>query len=106
MEPTRSARINAAKQKIGTTIEGLGAAPPAAMILAKMGEGVVASSAFVPSMRLAGLERASRFAGEAFGHEEAAPIPPRRDRALFPSWALWLLAAGVAVIGLAALSLR
>ena len=91
---------------MNTTIAGLGGAPPAAMIVEKMGEGVVASSAFVPSMRVAGLERASRFAGEAFGYEEAAPLLHRRDRALFPNGVLWLLAAVVAVIGLAALSLR
>lgn len=91
---------------MNTTIAGLGGAPPAAMIVEKMGEGAVAYGVFVPSVRVAGLERASRFAGEAFGHEEAAPIPRRRDRALFPNWALWLLAAVVAVIGLAALSLR
>lgn len=71
-----------------------------------MGEGVVASSVFVPSMKIAGLERASRFAGEAFGHEEAVPLPRRRDTTLLPHRALWLLAALVAVIGLAVLSLR
>lgn len=66
----------------------------------------MAYGAFVPNVRVARLERVSRFAGEAFGHEEAVPIPRRRDMALSPNGAWCLMAALVAVIGLAALSLR
>ena len=106
MEPNPSGRINAAERKLNATIEGLGGAPPAAMIAKKWGDNVVAYGAFVPSVRVAGLERAARLAGEAFGHEELAPVARRRDMAVLQSWAVWLLAAVVAIVGLAALSLR
>lgn len=106
MEPIRSARINPAGRRLDSTIEGLGVTAPPAMIAEKWGETVVAYGAFVPHVRVARLERVSRFAGEAFGHEEAASAPRRRGMALFQNWAAWLLAALVVVVGLATLSLR
>ncbi len=106
MEPSPSARINAAERRLHATIEGLGGASPAAMIAEKWGDNVVAYGALVPSVRVAGLERAARLAGEAFGHEEAAPLSRRHGMTVVPSWIAWLLAALVAVIGLAALSPR
>lgn len=58
----------------------------------------MASGAFVPSVRAAGLERAARLAGEAFGHEESAPLA-RLDLAAFHP-ARWLarLTAGLAAV--------
>lgn len=106
MERKPSARINAAERRLHATIDGLGGAQPAAMIAEKWGETVVAYGAFVPNVRVAGLERAARLAGEAFGHEEPAPMSSRRGTVFLPSWTIWLAAALIAGIGLAALSLR
>ncbi len=85
-------------------MEGLGGAPPPAMI-AKSGEGIVASGALIPRGRVAGLERAARLAGEAFGHEEHAPLPRFRPAAFRGSLS-WCAIAFAAIVGLAVLSLR
>ena len=92
---------------MNATIEGLAGAPPAVMIVEKWGEGVVAYGAFVPSVRVARLERAARLAGEAFGHEEPAPLSRLNRAALQPSrWLLWLVAGLASAIGLLVLSTR
>lgn len=107
MERNPSARINAAKRTLPATIEGLGGAPPAAMIAEKWGETVVAYGAFVPNVRVAGLERAARLAGEAFGHEEPAPLSPLNRAAFQPSrWLLWLAAGLASLVGLLVISTR
>jgi hypothetical protein len=107
MEPIRSARINPADRRLDSTIEGLGVTAPPAMIAKKWGEGIVASGAFVPSVRVAGLERAARLAGESFGHEETGPAAPLDLAAFHPSrWLAWLAAGLAAVAGLLVLSTR
>ena len=91
---------------MNATIEGLGGVAPPAMI-AKNGEGIVASGALVPSGRVAGLERAARLAGEAFGHEEAAPLSRLGQPADHPSrWLVWLFAGLAAIAGLLVLGTR
>ena len=66
---------------------------------------IVATRRSVPSIRIAGLQRAARLAGESFGHEDLPSLPRLRRAALQPSlW--WLVAALAAISGLAALSLR
>jgi hypothetical protein len=58
-------------------------------------------------VRLAGLQRAQRFAGEAFGHEEHAPLQRLRPADVLPSrWRWWLAAAFAAMAGLAYLHFR
>jgi hypothetical protein len=54
---------------------------------------------------VAGLERAARLAGEAFGHEEHAPLPRFRPAAFRGSLS-WCAIAFAAIVGLAVLSLR
>ena len=44
----------------------------------------MAYGAFVPSVRVAGLERAARLAGEAFGYEDASVLPRWRRAGLQP----------------------
>ncbi len=71
------------------------------------GRSNVASCSSVPLIKLAGLERAARFAGETFGHEDLAGHETLRQRMLpAPSRWLWWLAATVALAGLIGLSLR
>lgn len=60
----------------------------------------------VPSIRVAGLERAARMAGEAFGHEDLGPLPRFPSQAPQTSHLVWLLAALAAIAGFAALILR
>lgn len=91
---------------MASTIEGLGGAPPPVMI-AENGEAVVASGALVPRGRVAGLERAARLAGEAFGHEEPAPLNRLSLAATAPSrWLIWLSAGFAALFGRRTLSAR
>ena len=72
-----------------------------------MGEGAVASVRLGPSVRVAGLERSARLAGEAFGHEEPAPLSRLNAAALQPSrWLLWLAAGLAATAGLLVLGAR
>lgn len=60
----------------------------------------------VPNIRVVGLERAARMAGEAFGHEDLGPLPGFASHAPHTSHFVWLLAALAAVAGFAALILR
>jgi len=60
----------------------------------------------VPSIRVAGLERAARMAGEAFGHEDLGPVPGLSSQAPQTSHLVWLFAALAAVAGFAAILLR
>lgn len=77
------------------------------MIVKNMGEVIVASGALVARGRVVGLERAARLAGEAFGHEEPAPLTRLHLAALHPSrWLVWLAAGFAAIVGLVALSTR
>lgn len=66
---------------------------------------IVASRQPVPSIRMAGLQRAARLAGESFGHEDL-PSLPRLRHAMFQPSLWWLIATLAAISGLAALSLR
>jgi hypothetical protein len=66
------------------------------MIGRKSGEGVVAYGVFAPRISVAGLERSARLAGEAFGHEEAAPLSRLNGAVLRPPRWLSSLAAALA----------
>jgi hypothetical protein len=66
----------------------------------------VASRSAVPKIRIAGLERAARFAGESFGYEELSGFETRQDAQTAQSRRLWWAAAFVALIGLAIVALR
>lgn len=65
----------------------------------------MASRSAVPKIRLAGLERAARFAGESFAYEELSG-GGRQDAETAQLRRLWWIAAIVAVIGLAVVALR
>lgn len=65
----------------------------------------MASRSAVPKIRLAGLERAARFAGESFAYEDLPGIPARGAEAT-QLRRLWWLAAGIALAGLALVTLR
>jgi len=81
-----------------TTIEGLdGGWRPA--IIGEYGE-VCVAFAYGTQVKLAGLERAARLAGEAFGHEEAGSLSGSGAASMFPSrWRLRLSAGLSAVMG-------
>ncbi len=64
------------------------------------------SRSSVPKIRLAGLERAARFAGESFGYEELSGFETRRDAETAQLRRLWWAAAVIALIGLAIVALR
>ncbi len=64
----------------------------------------MASGALVARGSVAGLERAARLAGEAFGHEEPAPLSLA---ATGPSrWNAWLSAGLAAISGRLTLGIR
>lgn len=64
------------------------------------------SRSSVPKIRLAGLERAARFAGESFGYEELSSFETHRDAETTQLRRLWWAAAIVALIGLTIVALR
>lgn len=64
-------------------------------------EVAVVSRQSVVSVRLAGLERAQRCAGESFGHEELALLPSAGSRQPLQSRLFWAFAAVSAVLALA-----
>lgn len=64
------------------------------------------SRSAVPKIRIAGLERAARFAGESFAYEELSGFNPRRDNEAAQLRPLWWIAAIIALIGLAIVALR
>ena len=66
----------------------------------------MASRRSVPSVKIAGLERAARFAGESFGHEDMPSLPESRFAEIPQSRRFWWVIACVALIGLVALALR
>jgi hypothetical protein len=66
----------------------------------------VASRSAVPKIRLAGLERAARCAGESFAYEELSSYGTAQDAEAAQLRRLWWIAASVAVIGLALIALR
>lgn len=68
----------------------------------------VVSRQSVPGVRLAGLERAARFAGESFGHEDAtfSGNDTRRSARAGTRLGLWLVTSMAAVAGLLAIGLR
>jgi len=66
----------------------------------------VASRSAVPKIRIAGLERAARFAGESFAYEELSGFETRQDAEAAQLRRLWWAAAIVALIGLAIVALR
>jgi len=76
------------------------------MVGKKQGGLVVASGVLVPSMRVAGLERAARLAGEAFAYEELSGSEMRRGAEFAQSHRLWWAVALVALIGLTVVALR
>lgn len=106
MEPLRSESINPTGRRMASTIEGLGDATSPAMIAKNRGEGVVASGALVPNGRTAGLERAARLAGEAFGHEEATVLPRWRWEVFQPMLLPALICGFSAAMTLSVLALR
>jgi hypothetical protein len=57
-------------------------------------------------MKLAGLERAARLAGESFGHEDMPAFSGPVFGAPSHSRRLWWFAAAIALIGFAVLALR
>ncbi len=66
----------------------------------------MASRSAVPKIRIAGLERAARFAGEAFAYQELSSVETRHDAESAQLRRLWWGAAIVALIGLAIVALR
>lgn len=64
------------------------------------------SRSAVPKIRIAGLERAARFAGESFAYEELSGLEPRQEAESAQLRRLWWAAATVALIGLALVALR
>jgi hypothetical protein len=72
----------------------------------RSGRGVVVSRQSVVSIRKVGLERAQRFAGEAFGHEEMGPLPRLASAPRFQPWAIWGFASLALGLALTALALR
>ena len=70
------------------------------------GEGHVASRSATPRIRITGLERAARFAGESFAYEELSGFEVRQDAEARQLRRLWWAAAVVALIGLALVALR
>jgi len=70
------------------------------------GESIVALRSSVPGIRVAGLERTARLAGESFGYEELGRLDQLR-LAQTPStrW-VWGIVALLSVIGLSLLALR
>lgn len=64
------------------------------------------SRSSVPRVKLVGLERAARLAGEAFAHEDMASLSGSRFGGTGQSRRLWWLVAAVALVGLIALALR
>ncbi len=66
----------------------------------------MASRTVVPKIRLAGLERAARHAGEAFAYEELSGFPSAREAEAAQLRRLWWIAAAIALVGLVILALR
>lgn len=66
----------------------------------------MASRSAVLKIRLAGLERAARCAGESFAYEELPGYGAAQDVEAAQLRRLWWVAASVAVIGLALIALR
>lgn len=66
----------------------------------------MASRSAVPKIRIAGLKRAARFAGESFAYEELPAFAPRHEAEAAQLRRLWWAAAIVALIGLAIVALR
>lgn len=71
-----------------------------------LGEGIVASRSAVRKIRLAGLERAARFAGESFAYEELSGLAGRREAEAAQVRRLWWLATAAALAGLVLVALR
>jgi len=61
-------------------------------------ESVVVSRQSVASVRLAGLERAQRFAGESFGHEELSGLPELGFRGSLQARLFWAFAGCAALV--------
>lgn len=70
------------------------------------GESIVALRSSVPGIRVAGLERAARLAGEAFGHEELGRLDQLRLAQTPSTRRVWAAVALLSVIGLSLLALR
>lgn len=66
----------------------------------------MASRSAVPRIRIAGLERAARLAGESFAYEELSGFERRHDAETTQLRRLWWAAAIIALIGLAVVALR
>ena len=66
----------------------------------------MASRSAVPKIRIVGLERAARFAGEAFAYEDLSGVETRHDAESTQLRRLWWVAAIAALIGLALVALR
>ena len=70
------------------------------------GESVVALRSSVPGIRVGGLERTARLAGESFGYEELGRLDQLRLAQTPSTRRVWGLVALLSVIGLSLLALR
>ncbi len=70
------------------------------------GESIVALRSSVPGIRVAGLERTARLAGEAFGHEELGRLDQLRLAQTSSTRWVWAVIALLSVVGLSLLALR
>ena len=67
----------------------------------------VVSRQSVPAVRMTGLERAARFAGESFGHEEATfSLAENKAGAGATKLGLWIATSLAAVAGLSAIGMH
>lgn len=103
--PRGSGIVNHADPIIVLVQLGLGLTGGWDMLVLK-GRNAVASRAVVPKIRLAGLERAARHAGEAFAYEELSGHPDAREVEAAQLRRLWWVAAAIALVGLVMLALR
>lgn len=76
-------------------------------MLVQRGRSVVSRQS-VPGVRIAGLERAARFAGESFGHEEAtfSVAENRVGGSAAVRLGLWITTSLAAVAGLSAIGMH
>lgn len=74
-------------------------------MLVQRGRSVVSRQS-VPAVRIAGLERAARCAGESFGHEEATFSVAENKAGTATRLGLWIATSLAAVGGLSAIGMH
>ena len=72
----------------------------------RIGESAVVSRPSVISVRLAGLERVQRFAGESFGHEELSGLPELGSRGSLQARLFWAFAGFATLVATAVIILH